>query len=347
MRVIVNTCAVTAKRCGRPSRRSASCGASSPTRAIIVTGCAAQIEPRALRRHGRGRSRHRQCREDAGRNLSRARLRRQPRRQVQVNDIMSVRETAHAHGRRLWTAARAPSCRCRTAATIAAPSASSPMAAGRRARCRWARWSSRCERLVEATAIAEIVLTGVDITSYGADLPGATDARQAGAARSCAMCRTCRGCGCPRSIRSRPTTHLLDAIAEEPRLMPHLHLSLQSGDDMILKRMKRRHARADAIAFCEEVRRLRPDMVFGADLIAGFPTETEAMFENSLRHRRGMRADLPPRLSVLAAAGTPAARMPQVAGPAIKERAAGCAQKGERSSTPAICDVRSAARWSC
>jgi threonylcarbamoyladenosine tRNA methylthiotransferase MtaB len=116
--------------------------------------------------------------------------------------------------------------------------------------------------------------------------------------------------------------HLMRAIAEEPRLMPHLHLSLQSGDDMILKRMKRRHARADAVGFCEAARRLRPDLVFGADLIAGFPTETEGMFGQSL----GLVDDcglaflhvfpFSPRT------GTPAARMPQVARAVVKERAA-------------------------
>ena len=100
------------------------------------------------------------------------------------------------------------------------------------------------------------------------------------------MCRSCSACASPRSIRSRPIADLLDAIADDARLMPHLHLSLQSGDDMILKRMKRRHSRDDAIAFCDEVRRLRPDIVFGADIIAGFPTETEEMFARSLDSSR-------------------------------------------------------------
>ena len=127
---------------------------------------------------------------------------------------------------------------------------------------------------------------------------------------------------------------LLDALASEPRLMPHLHLSLQAGDDMILKRMKRRHRRADAIAFCARVRRLRPDVVFGADIIAGFPTETEAMFARSLDlvDECGLT-----QLHVFPFSprpGTPAARMPQVAPEAIKERARRLREKGEAALAP-------------
>ncbi|MEO1551802.1 MAG: radical SAM protein, partial [Pseudomonadota bacterium] len=115
---------------------------------------------------------------------------------------------------------------------------------------------------------------------------------------------------------------LLQAIATEPRLMPHLHLSLQAGDDMILKRMKRRHLRDDAIAFCEEARRLRPDIVFGADIIAGFPTETDAMFDRSLDLLNECGLTWLHVFPYSARPGTPAARMPAVAGPVIKERAA-------------------------
>jgi threonylcarbamoyladenosine tRNA methylthiotransferase MtaB len=116
--------------------------------------------------------------------------------------------------------------------------------------------------------------------------------------------------------------NLMAAIATEPRLMPHLHLSLQHGDDLILKRMKRRHLRDDAIAFCEEARRLRPDMVFGADIIAGFPTETEAAFENSLKLVAECGLTWLHVFPYSPRPGTPAARMPQVAGAAIKDRAA-------------------------
>ena len=127
----------------------------------------------------------------------------------------------------------------------------------------------------------EVVLTGVDITSYGADLPGAPrlGALVKRILRDVSELDRLR----LSSIDSvEADADLLDAFANEPRLMPHVHLSLQSGDDLILKRMKRRHTRADAISFCERVRRLRPDVVFGADIIAGFPTETEAMFARSL-----------------------------------------------------------------
>ena len=130
---------------------------------------------------------------------------------------------------------------------------------------------------------AEIVLTGVDMTSYGADLPGSAEARPAGEDDPAAGSGRASGCGSRRSIRSRPTTICWRRSPTEPRLMPHLHLSLQAGDDMILKRMKRRHLRDDSIRFCEDVRSCGPDIVFGADIIAGFPTETEAMFDNSLK----------------------------------------------------------------
>jgi threonylcarbamoyladenosine tRNA methylthiotransferase MtaB len=172
------------------------------------------------------------------------------------------------------------------------------------------------------------VLTGVDITSYGADLPGAP---KLGALVKQILKHV------PELKRLRLSSidsveadrDLLDALANEARLMPHLHLSLQAGDDLILKRMKRRHLRADAIAFCDQVRRLRPDTVFGADLIAGFPTETEAMFARSLdlvgecglTHLHVFPfSPRPP---------TPAARMPQLPRSVVKERARQLRERGE------------------
>jgi threonylcarbamoyladenosine tRNA methylthiotransferase MtaB len=122
---------------------------------------------------------------------------------------------------------------------------------------------------------------------------------------------------------------LLDALANEPRLMPHFHLSLQSGDDLILKRMKRRHVRRDAISFCERVRRLRPDVVFGADIIAGFPTETEAMFAHSLDLLDECGLTQLHVFPFSPRPGTPAARMPQVHRAVIKERARRLREKGE------------------
>jgi threonylcarbamoyladenosine tRNA methylthiotransferase MtaB len=176
------------------------------------------------------------------------------------------------------------------------------------------------KRLVDK-GFAEVVLTGVDLTSWGADLPatprlGDLVMRILRLVPDLARLRI-------SSIDSiEADENLMQAIATEPRLMPHLHLSLQAGDDMILKRMKRRHLRDDAIAFCEEARRLRPDMIFGADIIAGFPTETEAMFENSLRLVTECDLTFLHVFPYSARKGTPAARMPQLQGPIIKERAA-------------------------
>ncbi|WP_448028843.1 tRNA (N(6)-L-threonylcarbamoyladenosine(37)-C(2))-methylthiotransferase MtaB [Bradyrhizobium liaoningense] len=175
---------------------------------------------------------------------------------------------------------------------------------------------------------AEIVLTGVDLTSYGTDLPGAPKlgmlTRQI--LRHVPELKRLR----ISSIDSiEADDDLLDAIAGDSRLMPHLHLSLQSGDDMILKRMKRRHSRNDAIAFCDQVRRLRPDIAFGADIIAGFPTETEEMFSHSLDLVEECGLTFLHVFPYSPRPGTPAARMPQVAGPVIRERAKRLRAAGE------------------
>jgi threonylcarbamoyladenosine tRNA methylthiotransferase MtaB len=175
---------------------------------------------------------------------------------------------------------------------------------------------------------AEIVLTGVDLTSYGADLPGTPKlgmlTRQI--LRHVPELKRLR----ISSIDSiEADSDLLDAIADDARLMPHLHLSLQSGDDMILKRMKRRHSRSDAIAFCDQVRRLRPDVAFGADIIAGFPTETDEMFSRSLDLVEECGLTFLHVFPYSPRPGTPAARMPQVKGPTIKERAKRLRAAGE------------------
>jgi threonylcarbamoyladenosine tRNA methylthiotransferase MtaB len=177
---------------------------------------------------------------------------------------------------------------------------------------------------------AEIVLTGVDMTSYGADLPGKpllgrlvrTILRQVPDIRRLRL----------SSIDSiEADEELIEAIATERRLMPHLHLSLQAGDDMILKRMKRRHNRDDSIRFCAEMRRLRPGIVFGADIIAGFPTETDAMFENSLAIVEECGLTHLHVFPFSSRAGTPAARMPQLPRHVVKERAARLRAAGERA----------------
>jgi threonylcarbamoyladenosine tRNA methylthiotransferase MtaB len=175
---------------------------------------------------------------------------------------------------------------------------------------------------------AEIVLTGVDLTSYGADLPGAP---RLGALTKQILRHV------PELKRLRISSidqievdrDLLDVIADDERLMPHLHLSLQSGDDLILKRMKRRHSRQDAIEFCAQVRRLRPDIALGADIIAGFPTETEEMFARSLALVEECDLSFLHVFPYSPRPGTPAARMPQVNGNAIKQRASRLRAAGE------------------
>ncbi|MFZ5738820.1 MAG: tRNA (N(6)-L-threonylcarbamoyladenosine(37)-C(2))-methylthiotransferase MtaB [Pseudomonadota bacterium] len=183
-------------------------------------------------------------------------------------------------------------------------------------------------RILTELGHAEIVLTGVDLTSYGADLPGAPKLGSVikKVLRHVPELQRLR----ISSIDSIEADHdLLDALATEERLMPHLHLSLQAGDDLILKRMKRRHARADAIAFCEEVRRLRPDIAFGADLIAGFPTETDEMFQRSLDLVEDCGLTFLHVFPYSPRPGTPAARMPQLDGRVIRARAARLRAAGE------------------
>jgi threonylcarbamoyladenosine tRNA methylthiotransferase MtaB len=198
-------------------------------------------------------------------------------------------------------------------------------------------------RLVE-NGYPEVVLTGVDITSYGADLPGAP---RLGALVLSILKHV------PELKRLRLSSidsieadaELMRAIGEEERLMPHLHLSLQSGDDLILKRMKRRHLRADAIRFCDEVRRLRPDAAFGADLIAGFPTETEANFENTLRVVEECGLTFLHVFPFSPRAGTPAARMPQVVRHVAKARAARLREAGEQALAKRLAEEVGARRF--
>ena len=175
---------------------------------------------------------------------------------------------------------------------------------------------------------AEIVLTGVDMTSYGADLPGAP---KLGLLTKQILRHV------PGLKRLRISSidqvevdrDLLDVIADDERLMPHLHLSLQSGDDLILKRMKRRHSRDDAVQFCAQVRRLRPDIALGADIIAGFPTETEEMFARSKDLVEACGLTFLHVFPYSPRPGTPAARMPQVSGELIKQRAKRLRATGE------------------
>ncbi len=185
------------------------------------------------------------------------------------------------------------------------------------------------KRLVD-NGYREVVLTGVDMTSYGPDLPGSL--------RLGKLVKTVLS-QVPDLQRLRLSSidsieadeDLMEAIANEKRLMPHLHLSLQAGDDMILKRMKRRHLRDDSIRFCADVRALRPDIVFGADIIAGFPTETEEMFANSMKIVEECGLTHLHVFPYSAREGTPAARMPQVRREIVKERAARLRAVGDRA----------------
>jgi threonylcarbamoyladenosine tRNA methylthiotransferase MtaB len=323
--VIVNTCAVTAEATRQARQAIRRLARENPDRRIVVTGCAAQVEPASfagLPGVAQVIGNHAKTKPETWAALAPG------GETVRVNDIFAVRETAPhliagMRGRTRAFVQVQNGCDHRCTFCIIpygrGNSRSVPMGAvvdGVRA-------------LVEHGA-KEAVLTGVDITSYGNDLPGAP---KLGTLVKSILRHV------PELPRLRISSidsveadaDLLDALAGEPRLMPHLHLSLQAGDDLVLKRMKRRHLRADAVRFCAEVRALRPDIVFGADVIAGFPTETEEMFARSLDLVD--ECDLT-HLHVFPFSprpGTPAARMPQVPREAVKERARRLREHGEAS----------------
>ena len=317
--VVVNTCAVTAEAARQARQAIRRMKRERPERDIVVTGCAAQIDPQGFAD------------------------------MPQVARVLGNREktaaTAFSDGRRV------------AVGDIFAPGADAPPAVtgledhtraflaiqnGCDHRCTfciipYGRGASRsldpesvvagARRCAEA-GFREIVLTGVDLTSYGRDLAEGPTLGQLVKAILAAVP------GLPRLRLSsidciEADADLLDAIAHERRFMPHLHLSLQSGDDLILKRMKRRHDRAFAVEFCRDLQRLRPDLVFGADLIAGFPTETEAMFENSLRLVEDCGLTHLHVFPFSPRPGTPAAKMPQVETARVKARAQRLRAAGE------------------
>ena len=326
--VIVNTCAVTGEAVRQGQQAIRRLRRERPGARIVVTGCAAQTEPAryaAMPEVDHVVGNGEKMRAETWVGLSTGSTER-----VQVNDIASVRDTASHMIDGFGSRARAyvqvqNGCDHRCTFCIIpfgrGPSRSVP--AGEVVQ--------QIARLV-GSGYPEVVLTGVDMTSYGADLPG-----EASLGRL--VKQILRHVPDLRRLRLssidqiETDSHLLDAIATEPRLMPHLHLSMQAGDDMVLKRMKRRHARADAIRFCREVRRLRPDVVFGADLIAGFPTETEDMFARSLDIVNECGLTFLHVFPFSPRAGTPAARMPQVARPVVKERAGRLRAAGEAALT--------------
>ncbi|MBC7675608.1 MAG: tRNA (N(6)-L-threonylcarbamoyladenosine(37)-C(2))-methylthiotransferase MtaB [Rhodoferax sp.] len=325
--VVVNTCAVTAEAVRKAKQEIRRLRRENPDATLIVTGCAAQTEPEtfaAMPEVSRviGNTEKMQASTWAG--LAVPDLIGVTER-VQVNDIMSVRETAghliDGFGRHRAYVQVQNGCDHRCTFCII------PFGRGNSRSVPAGVVVDQIKRLVDK-GFLEVVLTGVDLTSWGADLPG-------GPKLGDLVMRILRLV--PDLARLRISSidsievdeALMGAIAVESRLMPHLHLSLQAGDDLILKRMKRRHLRDDAIRFCEDARKARPEMVFGADIIAGFPTETESMFENSLRLIGDCGLTFLHVFPFSPRKGTPAARMPQMRGPVIKERAARLRAAGE------------------
>ena len=319
--VIVNTCAVTAeaeRQCRQAIRKARR---ERPGARIIVTGCAAQIDPAAyaaMAEVDQVIGNEEKLRAESFLPGATARVR--------VNDIMEARETAahliqgfEARTRAFIQVQQGCDHRC-TFCIIPfgrGPSRSVPLGE-----------IVTQVRALAAAGVAEVVLTGVDITDYGKDLPGRPALGQA-IRRLLAQVPEL-----PRLRLSSVDPVELDddvfrLLAEEPRFMPHLHLSLQSGDDLILKRMKRRHLRADVIETCRRARAARPDVVFGADIIAGFPTETEALFRNTLDIVDACGLTYLHVFPYSERPGTPAARMPAVAKPLRKERAARLRAAGE------------------
>ncbi|NNU78997.1 tRNA (N(6)-L-threonylcarbamoyladenosine(37)-C(2))-methylthiotransferase MtaB [Halovulum dunhuangense] len=320
--VIVNTCAVTAEAVRQSRQRIRKLRRENPAARIIVTGCAAQTEPEtyaAMAEVDLVVGNLEKMRAETWAGLAKGPDFIGETEKVRVNDIMSATETAGHLIDGFGSRARAyvqvqNGCDHRCTFCII------PFGRGNSRSVPAGVVVEQIARLVDA-GYNEVVLTGVDLTSWGADLPA--HPRLGDLVQRILKLVP----GLPRlrissidSIEADPA--LIEAIASEPRLMPHLHLSLQAGDNMILKRMKRRHLRDDAIRFCEETRAARPDIVFGADIIAGFPTETEAMFENSLRLVEECGLTWLHVFPYSPRKGTPAARMPQVDKAAIKDRAA-------------------------
>jgi len=320
--IIFNTCSVTsqaekqARQAIRKARRA------NPDARIVVTGCAAQVRPDQFTSMPEvsaviGNQEKMTAAPYLSLDTERA----------QVNDIMSVKETASHLVASFDGRARAfiqvqNGCNHRCTFCII------PYGRGNSRSVPMGEIVTQVRTLVES-GYNEIVFTGVDVSDYGKDLPGEPTLGQ--------MMRRVLA-AVPELKRLRLSSidavevdeDLYRLIAEEPRLMPHLHVSLQAGDDMVLKRMKRRHLRHDIIAFCDKVRGLRPDVVFGADIIAGFPTETDEMFANSLRLVDEVGLTYLHVFPYSARPGTPAARMPQVPQPIRKERASKLREAGEQ-----------------
>ena len=333
--IIVNSCAVTHEAVAQARQSIRRLKRARPGARVVVTGCAAQTQPELfadMAEVDRVVGNDDKMRSETWR-AARAAFERSPdfgigqSEKIAVADIMAVREMAphlldgfKAGLPRVFVQVQ-NGCDHRCTFCII------PYGRGNSRSVPMGAVVEQVRTLVER-GHAEIVLTGVDLTSYGADLPGAPKLGQLTRQilRHVPELKRLRISSIDQVEVDRD---LLDMIADEPRLMPHLHLSLQSGDDLILKRMKRRHSRADAVAFCAEVRRLRPDITFGADLIAGFPTETEDMFARSQDLVEACDLTFLHVFPYSPRPGTPAARMPQVAPDVIRQRAKRLRATGE------------------
>lgn len=325
--VLVNTCAVTSEAVRQARQTIRRVRRDNPHARIVVTGCAAQTEKQTfadmpevdmvLGNEEKLKSQSYRALPDFGVSSE---------EKLRVNDIMSIKATAPQMIRHIDGHVRAfiqvqNGCDHRCTFCII------PYGRGNSRSVPMGAVVEQARRLVEG-GYREIVLTGVDATSYGGDLPGEP---MLGLLAKTLLKQV------PDILRLRLSSidsieadnHLWDLIADEPRFMPHLHLSLQHGDDMILKRMKRRHSRREALDFVEQARRLRPEIAFGADMIAGFPTETEEMFENSATLARGAGISFLHVFPYSPRPGTPAARMPQLDRALVKERAARLRATGE------------------
>ena len=318
--VIINTCAVTAEAVRKSKQEVRKLRKENPNAKVIVTGCAAQIDPDSFANMaevdfvlGNSEKMVKETWSQFSENNNFG------TEKIKVDDIMSVNETASHLIDGFGSRSRAyvqvqNGCDHRCTFCII------PFGRGNSRSVPAGVIVDQIKRLVDK-GFNEVVLTGVDLTSWGADLPNSPKLGDL-------IMRILKLV--PDLSRLRISSidsievdeNLMQAIATEKRLMPHLHLSLQHGDDLILKRMKRRHSRNDAIKFCEDARKMRPEITFGADIIAGFPTETDEHFENSVNLIKDCGLTWLHIFPYSPREGTPAARMPQVNGNQIKRRAA-------------------------
>lgn len=320
--IIFNTCAVTAEAEKQARQAIRRARREHPEKRIVVTGCAAQVKPELFSAMPEvnaviGNQEKMEAKAYLAIDSERA----------QVNDIMSVKETASHLVASFDGKARAfiqvqNGCNHRCTFCII------PYGRGNSRSVPMGEIVTQVKALVEA-GYQEVVFTGVDVSDYGKDLPGEPTLGQM-MRRVLALVPELKRLRLSSIDAVEVDDDLYQLIAHEPRLMPHLHVSLQAGDDMVLKRMKRRHLRHDIVEFCARVRALRPDVVFGADIIAGFPTETDAMFENTLKLVDEVGLTYLHVFPYSPRPGTPAARMPQVKGDIRKARAKQLRAAGEK-----------------